>query len=172
MAIQFEHLLESLAAAPVILKHGPSADRGDGQVDPRSHPQERGARGDATELHRGRSRVAALRRVLRRSRGGSPAAAAGARTAICARRNLAIAIITRSTSRHRPGSGACERPASGCRWRCGRMPSRSRSSRTRPWRRSGCATTSNAFLPSSRGTAPRPVCMRMRPSAACTCGRS
>ena len=80
MAIQFEHLLESLAAAPVILKHRPSAI----EVMDKSildHTRKSAAleamRQSFIEGDPGR---AALRRVLRRSRRGPPAAAPGART--------------------------------------------------------------------------------------------
>ena len=75
--------------------------------------------------------VAALRRVLRRSRRGPAATPRGTRSAICGRSASAIAITTLSTWPHRRESGVFARPVSGSRWRCGRTQSPSRSSKTR-----------------------------------------
>ena len=169
MAIQFAQLLESLVAAPLILRHGPSAV----EVMDKSildHTRKSAAleamrqsfiEGDpasllCVEFYDDREenlppRLQALERDLREH-------------------NLAIAITTRSTSPRRPASGVFARRASGCRWRCATTQSRCRSSATAvsPERLRDYIERSR----SSPGTALLPASTRMRRSAVCTCGRS
>ena len=77
LAIQFADLLEALEADAGDPRAQPVGGRGDGPLHPRQHEAERRARTPAPDVHRRRSRGAAVRRVLRRPRRG-PAAAAGA----------------------------------------------------------------------------------------------
>ena len=113
LAIQFASLLESLAAAPVILEHRPSAV----EVMDKSSSITRG-------------RALRSRRMRQSFIEGDPGALlcvefyadraedlpprlAGARTATCARTVSAIAITTRSIWRRRRASGACAKRRSG-----------------------------------------------------------
>ena len=117
LAIQFEHLLEALAATPVILAHRPSAVE---VMD---------------KLILDHTRKSAALEALRQSFiEGDPGALlcvefyadraedlpprlAGARTGPSRAQASAIAITTRSTSRRRRASGACAKRGSACRWR-------------------------------------------------------
>ncbi len=108
-------LLESLAATPVILRHRPSAV----EVMDKSildHTRQSAALealrqsfidGDPARCSASSSTTIAPR-TFRRGCTRS--------NRICARTSLAIAITTRSTSRRRRASGACEKRGSGCRW--------------------------------------------------------
>ena len=82
LAIQFADLLDALEATPAILAHQPSAvevmDRFILDHTKQSAALERAA----PDVHRRRSRRAAVRRVLRRPRGRPAAAARRARSAI------------------------------------------------------------------------------------------
>ena len=98
MVIEFADLLEALSAAPVILRHKPSAvevmdksilDNTRQNAEPRSHPQ---------DVHRGRSGGDAVRRILRRSEGRSAAAPGRRWKKTCARASSAIAITPRPIS--------------------------------------------------------------------------
>ena len=117
MVIMFADLLESLAAAPVILRHKPSAvevmdkrilDYTRQNADARPHPQ---------HVHRRRSRQ---RRCASSS---TPTATRICRRAwrrskrICARAISATPTAPRPTRRRRPTSGACARPRWAFRWR-------------------------------------------------------
>jgi len=73
MVIEFADLLESLSAAPVILRHAPSAI----EVMDKSILDH--TRQNAKRIHRGRSGVDPMRRILWRPRRGSPAAPRGPR---------------------------------------------------------------------------------------------
>ena len=113
LAIQFASLLESLAATPLILRHGPSAV----EVMDKS----------ILDYTRQSAALEALRRSFIEGDPGAllcvefyadraedlPPRLAGARARPARRTVSATAITTRSTWRRRPGSGACAKPALG-----------------------------------------------------------
>ena len=170
VTLEFDDLLEALGATPEVLRHRSVGGRGDGRLHPPPRPRPRRARRHAARHRRRREPGPAVRGVLRRP--PRPAAAAARR--LRARHRLGAsgrAGAAADRARRRRGSGTCARPRSGCRWRCPAMPRRCRSSRTRRWRRNGCATTSRASSNWSRATAPSPASTPTPRSAACTCGR-
>ena len=172
LAIQFADLLEALEATPLILRHRPSADRGDGQVHPRSHPAERAARCAAQQLHRRRAGRVAVRRGVRRSAGGAAAAASGRRAGTAgARPRLSLPLRARFA-----GTGANLEPArSGARpfdgdERRSQVALLRRGHRGRA--REAARLHRRSFSSSSSAMARRRACMRTHRSAAFTYVRS
>ena len=89
LTIEFDDLLDALAATPLDPAHTALGGRGDGRLHPRSHRAERRARcACAATFIAGDPAAPAVRRVLRRSRRGPAAAARRARAATCARRGF------------------------------------------------------------------------------------
>ena len=95
----------------------PVGGRGDGPLHPRSHEAERGARAAPADVHRRRSRRAAVRRVLRRH-AARPAAAARRARARSARAPVRLSLSSRARRRGAERDlVACAKRRSGCRWR-------------------------------------------------------
>ena len=116
--VEFDDLLDALAATPLVLAHRPVGRRGDGRLHPRATPASTPTL-DALRRQRssdGRPGGAALRRVLRRPRRGAGAAARGAR-ARPARAAFRCRAAARSTPPRRRASGTCANRRSACRWR-------------------------------------------------------
>ena len=117
LTIEFDELLDALAATPLVLRHGPSAIEVMDKLHPRPRQGEPGARRAATQHPAGRSGRAAVRRVLRRSRRGSAAAPRRARTRPRARPASAATGAAPSRRPISSGSGASAKRRSACRWR-------------------------------------------------------
>ena len=118
MVIGFADLLESLAAAPVILQHKPSAV----EVMDKSildHTRQNAALDSIRKhVHRGRPGGDVVRRILCGSQGGSAAALAGAgRGSARARASGYHYHVGDRSRRRRLASGACARPRWDFRWR-------------------------------------------------------
>ena len=147
--------------------------RGDGRLHPRPHEAERRARRAAPHVHRGRSRRAAVRRVLRRSRGGPAAAARGARARPARARGFGYryhrALDLPAQARDLEPARGGARPVDGDEGRRQvDVVRRGHGGRARE------AARLHRAVPRDRParTARPPASTRTRRSAACTCGRS
>ena len=117
LAIQFADLLEALEATPAILAHGPSAVEVMDRFILDNTKQSAGARAPAPDVHRRRSRGAAVRRVLRRSPRTTCRRASTRSSAISAARGFGYRYHRAIDPAAQATIWACAKRRSACRWR-------------------------------------------------------